>query len=59
MQWIENTLSGPGLLPGMKEATELGGAQAWFDAKMAEHDAFRAAHPAPPRPEKSASGVMP
>jgi hypothetical protein len=55
MQWIENTLSGPGLLPDMKEAAELGGAQAWFDAKMAEHEAFRAANPAPARPEKKAA----
>jgi hypothetical protein len=47
MQWIENTLAGPGFLPDMKEAAELGGAQAWFDAKMAEHEAFRAANPGP------------
>lgn len=47
MQWIVNTLAGPGHLPDLDEARQLGGAQAWFDAKMAEHDAFREAHPAP------------
>ena len=45
--WIENTLCGPGLLPDHEAAQAMGGAQAWFDAKMAEHDAFRAAHPGP------------
>ncbi len=47
LQWIVNTLEGPGLLPDLDEARALGGAQAWFDAKIAEHEAFRAAHPAP------------
>jgi hypothetical protein len=53
LEWIANTLEGPGLLPDLSEAAHLpktaidGPAQAWFDAKMAEHEAFRAAHPAP------------
>ena len=47
LQWIVNTLAGPGHLPDLDEARRLGGAQAWFDAKMAEHEAFRAAHPMP------------
>jgi hypothetical protein len=56
MEWIQNTLCGPGLLPDMKEARSMptvvmqSVAQAWFDAKSAEHDAFRAAHPAPELP---------
>lgn len=44
MQWIINTLRGPGHLPPFDEAVN---AQQWFDAKMAEHEAFRAAHPGP------------
>lgn len=47
MQWIANTLFGPGLLPDIEAARAMGGAQAWFDAKVAEHEAFRAAHPGP------------
>lgn len=47
IEWIENTLEGPGHLPDYEEAQKLGGAQAWFDAKMAAHEAFRAAHPMP------------
>ena len=47
MQWIYNTLAGPGHLPDLDDARALGGAQAMFDAEMAEHEAFRAAHPAP------------
>lgn len=47
MQWIENTLCGPGLLPDVDVAKAMGGAQAWFDAKTAEHEAFRKAHPGP------------
>lgn len=48
MNWIVNTLAGPGHLPeDVDEAIEAGGAQAWFDTKTAEHDAFRAAHPGP------------
>jgi hypothetical protein len=47
MQWIVNTLEGPGHLPDLDEASALGGAQALFDKEMAEHEAFRAAHPGP------------
>lgn len=47
MQWIENTLCGPGHLPDIDEAAAIGGAQALFDKEMAEHEAFRAANPAP------------
>jgi len=47
MQWIYNTLAGPGHLPDLDDARALGGAQATFDAEMAEHKAFRVAHPAP------------
>lgn len=49
IRWIANTLFGPGHYPDISVAREMGDAQAWFDAKMAEHEAFRAAHPAPPR----------
>jgi len=34
-------------LPDLEEARKLGGAQALFDKEMAEHEAFRKAHPAP------------
>lgn len=44
MTWIENTLRGPGLQPDIDAAEGMGGAQAWFDAKTAEHEAFRAKH---------------
>jgi Lar family restriction alleviation protein len=47
MQWIANTLCGPGHLPDVDEAKALGGAQALWDKETAEHEAFRAAHPAP------------
>jgi hypothetical protein len=47
MQWIANTLEGPGHLPDMDEARALGGAQALWDKETAEAEAFRAAHPAP------------
>lgn len=47
LQWIVNTLEGPGNLPDLDEARALGGAQAWWDKETAEHEAFRAAHPAP------------
>jgi hypothetical protein len=46
MRWISNTLFGPGLIPDFDEALTLSEdnpAQAWFDAKMAEHEALRAA----------------
>jgi NTP pyrophosphatase (non-canonical NTP hydrolase) len=46
--WINNTLVGPGhMVPD--EALQADG-QTWFDAKIAEHEAFRAAHPAPGQP---------
>lgn len=47
MQWIVNTLDGPGHLPDLDEARAKGGAQAMFDSEIAEHEEFRAAHPAP------------
>lgn len=47
MQWIANTLDGPGHLPDLDEARALGGAQALWDKETAEAEAFRAAHPAP------------
>lgn len=47
MQWIANTLEGPGHLPDLEEARALGGAQALWDKETAEAEAFRAAHPAP------------
>ena len=47
MQWIANTLCGPGHLPDLDEARALGGAQALWDKETAEHEAFRAAHPGP------------
>lgn len=42
MSWIFNTLAGPGLLPDVDVAKAMGGAQAWFDAKM-EEDVARVA----------------
>ena len=42
MRWIFNTLFGPGLLPNLDEAREVGGAQAWFDRESAEDEARRA-----------------
>jgi hypothetical protein len=48
LEWISNTLCGPGLLPDDAEAAHLpdaktkGPAQAWFDTKSAEHEAMRA-----------------
>lgn len=47
MQWILNTLAGPGHLPDLEEARTIGGAQAMFDAELREHEAFRAANPGP------------
>jgi hypothetical protein len=47
MAWIENTLCGPGHLPDIQAAKAEGGAQVMFNREMAEHEAFRAAHPAP------------
>ena len=45
MRWIFNTLEGPGHLPTDDEVAL--GAQVLFDKETAEHEAFRAAHPAP------------
>ena len=45
LQWIVNTLKGPGQLPDLEEARDLGGAQALFDKEVAEQKAFRTAHP--------------
>lgn len=47
LQWIVNTLAGPGHLPDLEEARALGGAQAYWDRETAKHEAFRAAHPGP------------
>jgi hypothetical protein len=47
LQWIVNTLEGPGHLPDLDEARALGGAQALFDKEVAEQEAFRTAHPVP------------
>lgn len=47
LQWIVNTLTGPGHLPDLEEARELGGAQAWWGRETAKHEEFRAAHPGP------------
>lgn len=47
LQWIVNTLTGPGHLPDLDEARALGGAQAWFDRETETHEQFRATHPAP------------
>jgi hypothetical protein len=47
LQWIVNTLDGPGHLPDLDEARALGGAQALFDKEVSEQEAFRTAHPAP------------
>lgn len=47
MQWIVNTLRGPGHLPDIYAANAEGGAQAMFDRETREAEAFRAAHPAP------------
>lgn len=57
MSWVRNTLFGPGLFPDIDEAIEMSEtnpAQAWFDHKMAAHEAFRAQHPrqeTPPWPQ--------
>ena len=51
MQWIANTLEGPGHLPDLDEARALGGAQALWDKETAEAEAFRAAHPLKPNTE--------
>ncbi len=58
IQWIANTLFGPGHYPDIEAARELGGAQALFDKEMAEHEAFRAAHPAPVADQPSQAPVV-
>lgn len=45
MAWVINTLAGPGHLPSESDIAL--GAQALFDKEVAEHEAFRAAHPGP------------
>lgn len=47
IQWIINTLAGPGHLPDIDEAVELGGAQALFNKEMDAHHEFRLKNPAP------------
>lgn len=50
MTWIANTLEGPGLIPDYSAALALNAtnpAQAWCDAKFAEHEAHRTANPGP------------
>ena len=42
LQWIVNTLTGPGHLPDLDEARARGGAQAWFDQETVKHEEFRA-----------------
>jgi hypothetical protein len=36
MEWIANTLIGPGLFPDIDDAKSIGGAQAWFDRETAK-----------------------
>jgi hypothetical protein len=43
MNWIVNTLVGPGLYPDIEEAKAIGGAQAWFDRESAAEAARVAA----------------
>lgn len=52
LAWIHNTLWGPGLLPDLDAARQMGGAQAWFDAKSAETDELRAKRITALDPEK-------
>lgn len=47
LQWIVNTLTGPGHLPDLEEARALGGAQAYWDRETAKHEEFRREHPGP------------
>ena len=58
IQWIANTLFGPGHYPDIEAARELGGAQALFDKESAELEAFRAAHPAPVAAQPSQAPVV-
>ena len=62
MEWIANTLCGPGLLPDMVSARAMPTAvmqsvsQAWFDAKTAEYEEMRKKCP---KPEVLAAGAAP
>lgn len=47
MDWLVNTLAGPGFLPDIDEANELGGAQAFADKAHAELGAHRKLYPLP------------
>lgn len=47
IHWIKNTLRGPGHYPDIVGARDTGGAQALFDRETAQHEVFRAEHPAP------------
>lgn len=58
LQWIANTLEGPGHLPDLDEARVRGGAQAMFDAEMAEHEEFRATHQLPENPSEWISSAI-
>lgn len=61
MDWIQNTLAGPGLMPDLDAAVALldaktkGPAQAWFDMQEERHAAFRAANPGPAAPGNGGS----
>jgi len=44
IEWIQNTLRGPGHLPNIEIETS---AQGLWDRENAEHETFRARHPAP------------
>jgi len=63
MNWIANTLAGPGFMPSVEEAEAIpdpdaeGIAQAWFNAKTAEHEAFRAANPGPAALDDNTKGA--
>ena len=62
MEWIENTLCGPGLLPDMAAARAMptavmqSVAQAWFDARTDDHETLRKKSP---KPEALAAGAAP
>ena len=57
MTWIHNTLWGPGHVPNAADLAL--GAQALFDKEFAEHEAFRAARPAPELPAATTPAVVP
>ena len=59
LQWIVNSLYGPGHLPNIEEARALGGAQALFDKEMAAHEEFRRTHPGPEAAIDAAMQVRP